>query len=116
MVIKVKFSPDGSPTFSLDPDWFPFLASRFGKKIPDATLDYRTAHSQAAYPDAAGRLLRVRDGGRDMVAPYTILVDYRDFTYRTLGAFRAVGRYSLPGELALLREAEVNRRQSAGKL
>lgn len=115
-MLKLDFGPDGSVSVSFDPDWFEFLAKRFGRKLTDPSLNYATAHSSAAYPDIAGHLLAIQCGNRRFEAPYVCLVDYRDAAFASLGHYGHVGRYTLPGELALLREAEVKRREATGKL
>jgi hypothetical protein len=115
-MLSFDFGPDGSVSVSFDPAWIEFLAKRFGRKLGDPSLNYSTAHSAAAYPETAGHLLALRSGSRRFEAPYICLVDYRDAAFTTLGHYRNVGRYALPGELALLREAEAKRRESIGKL
>ncbi len=111
-----EIGPNGSFTVSFDPNWIEFLSKRFGGKLADPSLNYSTAHSAAAYPAMSGNLIAMHCGSRRMEAPYVCLVDYRDSEIASLGSFRNVGRYVLPGELALLREAEVKRREAKGKL
>lgn len=115
-MLKLDFGPDGSVSVSFDPDWIEFLAKRFGRKLTDPSLNYSTAHSAAAYSDTAGYRLSLQSRSGRIEAPYVCVVDYRDAAFVSLGYFRNEGRYALPGELALLREAEVGRRTSSGKL
>ena len=115
-MIKVKVGPDQSLSFSFDPDWLPFLLRRFGRGPVDSSLNYATAHSESAYPATTPNLLRIQHGADEVRAPYVVVFDYRKPTVMGLGAFTHTGRYHLPGELALLREAEISRRKAAGGL
>lgn len=115
-MIKVKFSPDGGFTMSFDPDWVKFILTTFSRPPSEASLNYTTAHAEAAYPDMAGKTIAAQFGNHKINAPYICLIDYRKSSFANIGNFKTIGKYSLPGELALLRESEINQRESKGKL
>ncbi len=101
---------------SLDPDWIPVWREWWQKRQADDALNYSATFATTNYPDEVVNLISIRLKTELLEAPYTLLIDYTADPTLTLGTFVNKGRFYLPGELAVLREQQIERRRAAGKL